>query len=228
MSGQLAEMNNIVLKLQTNISDNPKTISKLEECVRKKDFENKHRKSKVVNFTMFQNLRAQVKELKIENDGLKLLVEEITMARERVEVTLRHRDEMVSAKCKKLQLLKEQSETFYEAPSEFDSDIFYDTQDNLEKVCMGCIKIAMDLVECLLIASRVKKTFKGTWYGLGDGHGSWSLCKVRQGHGYGNKRYHLASSIQRSRSLSLGCEDADFEQFGHWITPIVVISLETS
>ncbi|GKA39598.1 hypothetical protein Tco_0732149 [Tanacetum coccineum] len=133
MSGQLAEMNNIVLKLQTNISDNPKTISKLEECVRKKDFENKHRKSKVVNFTMFQNLRAQVKELKIENDGLKLLVEEITMARERVEVTLRHRDEMVSAKCKKLQLLKEQSETFYEAPSEFDSDIFYDTQDNLEK-----------------------------------------------------------------------------------------------
>ncbi|GKC05250.1 hypothetical protein Tco_0996860 [Tanacetum coccineum] len=95
LSGQLAEMNDTVLKLQTNILDNQKRISELEECVRKKDFENEHLKSKVGDFTTFQTLRAQVKEIKSKNDGLKLSVEELTKARELVEVTLRQRDEMV-------------------------------------------------------------------------------------------------------------------------------------
>ncbi|GJR80318.1 retrovirus-related pol polyprotein from transposon TNT 1-94 [Tanacetum coccineum] len=54
--------------------------------------------SKVVNFTKCQNLRMQVKKLKSENDGLKISVEELPKAREIVEVTLRKRDEMVSAR----------------------------------------------------------------------------------------------------------------------------------
>ncbi|GKB41350.1 hypothetical protein Tco_0886292, partial [Tanacetum coccineum] len=56
MSGQLAELNNTVKIQQT-------TISELKECLCKKDSENEHLKSKIVNFTTVQNLRAQVKEL---------------------------------------------------------------------------------------------------------------------------------------------------------------------
>ncbi|GKD06581.1 hypothetical protein Tco_1181555 [Tanacetum coccineum] len=82
---------------------------------------------------MFQNLQVEVKELKSENEGLMLLVEELTKARELVEVTLRQRDEMVSARCQKLRLLKEQPDTFLDVQSEFDSDTFYDTQDNSKK-----------------------------------------------------------------------------------------------
>ncbi|GJV82510.1 hypothetical protein Tco_1522408 [Tanacetum coccineum] len=67
--------------------------------------------SKVVNFTKCQNLRMQVKKLKSENDGLKISVEELPKAREIVEVTLRKRDEMVSARSmfetKNLELVKE-------------------------------------------------------------------------------------------------------------------------
>ncbi|GJU41733.1 hypothetical protein Tco_1194690 [Tanacetum coccineum] len=47
MSGKLAELNNTVLGLQANISEKQTTISELEECLRKNDFENEHLKSKV-------------------------------------------------------------------------------------------------------------------------------------------------------------------------------------
>nr|GEW66302.1 hypothetical protein [Tanacetum cinerariifolium] len=97
-------------------------ISELEECVRKKDrqyilrasddftifenlraqvqelhSENEHLKSKAVDFITFQTLQVQVTKLKSENEGLKLMVEELTKVREIVEATLRQRDELVSA-----------------------------------------------------------------------------------------------------------------------------------
>ncbi|GJT15369.1 hypothetical protein Tco_0874075 [Tanacetum coccineum] len=153
MSDQLAEEKNTVKIQQT-------TISKLEECLHKKDFENEHFKSKVVNFTTVQNLRAQVKELQSENKHLKskvvdctmcqnlqvhveelksvneslnLSVEELSKARALVETTLRERDELIFAQCEKIRLLEEQCEPFYEVQSEFDSEIVHGTQDNSEK-----------------------------------------------------------------------------------------------
>ncbi|GKA39525.1 hypothetical protein Tco_0732076 [Tanacetum coccineum] len=133
-------------------------ISNLEECVRIKDrqhiiranddfiifenlraqvkelqSENEHLKSKVVDCTMCQNLQVQVEKLKSVNESLNLSVEELTKTREIVEATLRERDELVFAQCEKIRLLEEQSEAFYEVPSEFDSEIVHDTQDNSEK-----------------------------------------------------------------------------------------------
>ncbi|GJX51902.1 reverse transcriptase domain-containing protein [Tanacetum coccineum] len=153
MSDQLAELKNTVKIQQT-------TISEQKECLRKKDSENEHLKSKIFDFTTVQNLRAQVKELqsenehlkskvvvctmcqnlqvqveklKSENEDLKLSVKKLTKAREIVETTLRERDEMVFAQCEKIRLLEEQCEPFYEVHSEFDSEIVLDTQDNSEK-----------------------------------------------------------------------------------------------
>ncbi|GJX90644.1 hypothetical protein Tco_0343970 [Tanacetum coccineum] len=52
-------------------------IAELEECLRKKDFENEHLKSKVVDCTMCQNLQVQVVELKSVNKSLNSSVEEL-------------------------------------------------------------------------------------------------------------------------------------------------------
>ncbi|GJZ15430.1 hypothetical protein Tco_0551107 [Tanacetum coccineum] len=133
MSDQLAEEKNIVKIKQTKISE-------LEKYLRKKDSENEHLKSKVVDFTTVQNLRAQVKELQIENEHLKskavdfitfqnlqvqveelksvneslnLSVEELYKARALAEATLKERDEMISAQCKKIRLLEEQYEKYF-------------------------------------------------------------------------------------------------------------------
>ncbi|GKB19152.1 hypothetical protein Tco_0853075 [Tanacetum coccineum] len=97
------------------------------------DNDRKHRQKIDAQEILYNKMSLQVKELESENEGLKLLVEELTKARECVEVTLRQRDEMISAHCQKLQLFEELFETFSEIQSEFDSDIFYDTQDNSEK-----------------------------------------------------------------------------------------------
>ncbi|GKC73015.1 hypothetical protein Tco_1118898 [Tanacetum coccineum] len=155
MSDQLVELKNTVQIKQT-------IISKLKECLLNKDsdFENEHLKSKVVDFTTVQNLRVQVKELQNENEHLKskvidctmyqnlqvqveelksvneslnLTVEELSKARALAETTLRERDEMINAQCKKIRLLEEQSEIFHEVPSEFDSEIVHDTHDNSKK-----------------------------------------------------------------------------------------------
>ncbi|GKC13430.1 hypothetical protein Tco_1010212 [Tanacetum coccineum] len=153
ISDQLAEEKNIVKIKQT-------TISELKECLCKKDYKNEHLKSKIVDFTTIQDLRAQVKELQSENEHLKskvvdfitvqtfqvqveelksvneslnLSVEELSKARALAEATLRERDEIISAQYEKMRLLEEQFESFYEVPSEFDSEIVHDTQDNLEK-----------------------------------------------------------------------------------------------
>ncbi|GJV43499.1 hypothetical protein Tco_1428035 [Tanacetum coccineum] len=107
MSGQLAELNNTV-KIQQS------TISELKECLRKKDSENEHLKSKVVDCTMCQNIQVQVEELKNVNESLNSSVEELYKARELTEATLRERDEMIFAQCEKIRLLEEQSEPFYE------------------------------------------------------------------------------------------------------------------
>nr|GEU80609.1 outer membrane protein porin [Tanacetum cinerariifolium] len=74
----------------------------------------KHLKSKVVDFTTVQNLQVQGEKLKSVNESLKFSVEELSKAHALVEATLRERDELISAQCKKIRLLKEQSETFYE------------------------------------------------------------------------------------------------------------------
>ncbi|GKE98932.1 hypothetical protein Tco_0022283, partial [Tanacetum coccineum] len=97
ISGKLDEMNNIVLGLQANISEKQKKISELEDGVRTKDSENDPLKVKVFDFTTFQNLCVQVKNLQNENEYLKLSFEELTKACELVEITLRQRDELVSA-----------------------------------------------------------------------------------------------------------------------------------
>ncbi|GKC68665.1 hypothetical protein Tco_1101263 [Tanacetum coccineum] len=134
MSDQLAELKNTVKIQQT-------TISEQKECLRKKDSENEHLKSKIFDFTIVQNLRAQVKELQSENEhlkskfvvctmcqnlqvqveklkskneDLKLSVEKLTKAYEIVETTLREKDEMVFAQCEKIRLLEEQRKPFYE------------------------------------------------------------------------------------------------------------------
>ncbi|GJS12635.1 hypothetical protein Tco_0407107 [Tanacetum coccineum] len=98
-----------------------------------KDFENEHLKSKVVDFTTVQNLQVQVEELKSVNESLNLSVEELYKARALAEATLRERDELIFAQCEKIRLLEEQSEIFHEVPSEFDSEIVLDAQDNSEK-----------------------------------------------------------------------------------------------
>ncbi|GKD00777.1 hypothetical protein Tco_1171051, partial [Tanacetum coccineum] len=95
--------------------------------------ENEHLKTKANDFTTFQTLQVHVIELKSENEGLKLLFEELTKACEIVEVTLIQRDELVFAQCEKMLLLGEQSKPFYEVQSESDSEIVHDTQDNSEK-----------------------------------------------------------------------------------------------
>ncbi|GKC44592.1 hypothetical protein Tco_1062314 [Tanacetum coccineum] len=160
MSGKLVELNNTILRLQANISEKQTTISDLEECLLKKDFKNEHLKSKIVNFTMVQNLQAQVQELQSENEHLKskvvdftmvqtlqvqieelksvneslnLSIEELSKARALAEATLRERDKMINAQCKKIRLLEEQSKIFHEVPSKFDSKIVHDTQDNSKK-----------------------------------------------------------------------------------------------
>ncbi|GJW99377.1 hypothetical protein Tco_0183291 [Tanacetum coccineum] len=133
---------------------------KLKECLRKKDSENEHLKLKIVDFTTVQNLRVQVQELQSENEHLKskvvdclmyqnlqvqveklksvneslnLTVEELSKARAFAEATLREIDEMINSQCKKIRLLEEQFEIFYEVQSEFDSEIVHDTHDNSEK-----------------------------------------------------------------------------------------------
>ncbi|GKC27525.1 hypothetical protein Tco_1034819 [Tanacetum coccineum] len=124
MSGQLDELNNTV-KIQQTI------ISELKECLRKKDSENEHLKSKIVDFTTVQNLRVQVKEFQSENEHLKskvvvctmcqnlqvqveelksvneslnLSVEELYKARALAEATVRESDELINAQCKKIRL----------------------------------------------------------------------------------------------------------------------------
>ncbi|GJZ19229.1 hypothetical protein Tco_0555819 [Tanacetum coccineum] len=163
MSDQLAKEKNTVKIKQMKILE-------LEECLRKKDSENKHLKSKIVDFTTVQNLRAQVKELQSENEHLKskvvdctmcqnlqvqveelksvneslnLSVEELYKVRALAEATLRERDELICDQCKKMRLLKEQCEPFYEVQYEFDSEIVHDTHDNLEKDVILSLQIQL-------------------------------------------------------------------------------------
>ncbi|GJU66486.1 hypothetical protein Tco_1252745 [Tanacetum coccineum] len=126
MSDQLVELKNTVQIKQT-------IISELKECLRKKDSENEHLKSKVIDFSKVQNLRVQVKELQSENEYLKSKVVDFTTERALAEATLRERDKLNSDQYEKMRLLEEQSESFYEVKSEFDSEIVHDTQDNSEK-----------------------------------------------------------------------------------------------
>ncbi|GJX26891.1 hypothetical protein Tco_0233187 [Tanacetum coccineum] len=139
MSGQLVELNNTVKIKQT-------TISKLKKCLRKKESENEHLKSKVVDFTTVQNLRVQVEELKSVNESLNLSVKQLSKALTLAEATLRERDEMISAQCKKIGLLEEQSKTFHEEMGDnvkcFDEEkkMFETTISKLKKVLVQRVK----------------------------------------------------------------------------------------
>ncbi|GJZ12122.1 hypothetical protein Tco_0546881 [Tanacetum coccineum] len=146
MSGQLVELNNTVKIKQT-------TISKLKKCLRKKESENEHLKSKVVDFTTVQNLRVQVEELKSVNESLNLSVKQLSKALTLAEATLRERDEMISAQCKKIGLLEEQSKTFHEPPSPTHPPNAIETK-NLELV-----KEMGDNVKCF---DEEKKMFETT------------------------------------------------------------------
>ncbi|GJY21781.1 low affinity sulfate transporter 3-like protein [Tanacetum coccineum] len=83
----------------TNPDDQLVRVQQLQLQLQAIQSENELLKSKVVNSTTIQTLQVQVTEPKIENEGLKLSVEELMKARELVQVTLRQRDEMVSAHC---------------------------------------------------------------------------------------------------------------------------------
>nr|GEV76392.1 hypothetical protein [Tanacetum cinerariifolium] len=82
---------------------------------------------------MCQNLQVQVEELRSVNESLNLSVEELYKARALAEATLTERNELVFAQCEKIRLLEEQSESFYEVHSEFNSETVLDIQDNSEK-----------------------------------------------------------------------------------------------
>ncbi|GJU50273.1 hypothetical protein Tco_1219828 [Tanacetum coccineum] len=94
-------------------------ISKLEECLRKKDCEREHLKSKVVDFTTVQTLQVQVEKLKRVNKSLNLMVEEISKERALAKATLRERDEIISSQCKKIQLLEEKSKVSSSVQKEY-------------------------------------------------------------------------------------------------------------
>ncbi|GKD90579.1 hypothetical protein Tco_1366086, partial [Tanacetum coccineum] len=110
------------------------------------------------DFTTFQNLRAQVTELRSENDDLKLSVKELTKERELVEVTLRQRDEMVLTQYEKMRLLEKISETFHEVHYEIDSDIFYDTQDNSEKDLILSLQTQLKETTELVVLLKSRET----------------------------------------------------------------------
>ncbi|GJV54297.1 hypothetical protein Tco_1450038 [Tanacetum coccineum] len=103
-----------------------------------------------------QNLQVQVKEVKSVNKSLNLSVEELSKARALVEVTLRERDEMISAQCKKIRLLEEQSEIFHEISNqemkqqiilfEEDKRMFLAKNEFMEKVSYSVQKEYSDLL----------------------------------------------------------------------------------
>ncbi|GJR69259.1 retrovirus-related pol polyprotein from transposon TNT 1-94 [Tanacetum coccineum] len=109
------------------------TVQNLRAKVKELQSENEHSKSKVADCTMCQNLQVRVEELKSVNESLNLSVEELSKARALAKETLRERDELISRQCKKMRLLEEQYEPFYEVQSEFDSEIVHDTHDNSKK-----------------------------------------------------------------------------------------------
>ncbi|GJU64607.1 hypothetical protein Tco_1246442 [Tanacetum coccineum] len=128
MSDHLAEEKNMVNIKQTKISE-------LEKCLGKKDSENEHLKSKVVDFTTVQNLRAQVEELQSENEHLKSKVVDCTMC-QNIQVQVEELKSVNESLNLSVELLskEEQSDIFHEVPSEFDSEIVHDTQDNSKRI----------------------------------------------------------------------------------------------
>ncbi|GJV48903.1 hypothetical protein Tco_1439115 [Tanacetum coccineum] len=95
---------------------------------------------------MCQNLQVQVVELKSVNESLNLSVEELYKACALAEATLREKDEMINAQCKKIQLLEELSEIFHEEMGDkvkcFDEEkkVFETKISKLEKVLAQRVK----------------------------------------------------------------------------------------
>nr|GEU94958.1 nucleotide-binding alpha-beta plait domain-containing protein [Tanacetum cinerariifolium] len=123
-------------------SENEHLKSKVVDCqmcqnlqaqVKELQSENEHLKSKVADCQVCQNLQVQVEELKSVNESFNLSIEELYKVRVIAEATLREIDAMIFAHCEKIRLLEEQSESFYEVYSEFESETVLDTQDNSEK-----------------------------------------------------------------------------------------------
>ncbi|GJS89879.1 hypothetical protein Tco_0772515 [Tanacetum coccineum] len=159
MSGQLVELNNTVKIKQT-------TISKLKKCLRKKESKNEHLKSKFVDFTTVQNLRVKVEEFKSVNESLNLSVKQLSKALALAEATLRERDKMISAQCKKIGLLEEQSKTFHEKmiemiEKEYESNVskIFITSSTFETKNLELVKEMGDNVKCF---DEEKKMFETT------------------------------------------------------------------
>nr|GEV94180.1 hypothetical protein [Tanacetum cinerariifolium] len=86
-------------------------VQNLQAQVKELRSENEYLKSKVVDCKMFQNLQVQIEELKSMNESLGLLI---------------------VAQCEKIRLLEEQSELFYEVHFKFDSESFDDEKKVFE------------------------------------------------------------------------------------------------
>nr|GEU38133.1 reverse transcriptase domain-containing protein [Tanacetum cinerariifolium] len=100
----------------------------------------------------------QVEKLKSVNESLNLSAEELSKARALAEVTLREIDKLISNQCKKMRLLEEQYEPFYEVA---------------DKVCI-VFACTIYLARFIFIATSLRYLSAKCWL---DVH--WSLNNTR-------------------------------------------------
>ncbi|GJY97134.1 hypothetical protein Tco_0514044 [Tanacetum coccineum] len=130
-------------------------IQNLQVQVKELQSKNEHLKSKVVDCTMCQNLQVQVEELKSVNASLNSSVEELYKACDLAKVTLRERDEMISAQCEKMRLLEEQSKSFYEKMFEM---IELEYESNVSKISITSSSFEFKNLELVKeIGDKVKR-----------------------------------------------------------------------
>nr|GEV67003.1 outer membrane protein porin [Tanacetum cinerariifolium] len=105
----------------------------------------------------------QVEELKSVNESLNLTVKELYKARVLAEASLRERDELIYAQCKKIRLLEEQSEIFHDVPSNFDSETILDQEMKQQIILFEVVKrIFLAKNEFLeKVSSSVQKEYNG-------------------------------------------------------------------
>ncbi|GJY48346.1 hypothetical protein Tco_0438302 [Tanacetum coccineum] len=112
---------------------------------------------KIQQTTISKLTELQVEELKSVNESLNLPVEDLSKARALTEATLRERDEMISAQCEKMRLLKEQSESFYEKEYESNISKIFITSSTCETKNLELVNEMGDKVKCF---DEEKKAFE--------------------------------------------------------------------
>ncbi|GKB40323.1 hypothetical protein Tco_0885265 [Tanacetum coccineum] len=160
---------------------------------------------------MCQNLQVQVEELKSVNESLNLTVKVLSKARALAEATLRERDEMINAQCKKIRLLEERSEPFYEVPSEFDSELVHDTQDNLEKdLILMSSSVQKEYNDLLasndVLKQRLKTKFK---FSKHDTSLEKMIEMIEKEYESNVSKIFITSSMFETKNLELGKEMGD-------------------